>query len=111
MVSRDKSLPAKEKEKPKSDRRWHAVSVKPAPGACNAAVSGKSRRWLSREAPMLPLPGCTQPDTCRCTYAHHDDRRSGGRRAEEMDAFIQRPPVVNERRSRGNRRSSDQDKD
>jgi hypothetical protein len=86
--------------------RWHAVSVKPGPAACNAAVSGKNRRWLSREAPMLPLPGCTQPDTCRCTYQHHDDRRSGGRRAEDVDAFKQPPRVVNERRSRKTRRSN-----
>jgi hypothetical protein len=109
MVFKDKAPANKEKEKPKSDRRWHAVSVKPASGACSAAVSGKSRRWLSREAPMLPLPGCTKPDACRCTYAHHDDRRSGGRRAEEMDAFVQRPPVVNERRTGRNRRASADD--
>jgi hypothetical protein len=104
MAAKDKD---KVEEKPKTDRRWHAVSVKPAQGACNAAVSGKNRRWLSREAPMLPLPGCTQPDTCRCTYQHHDDRRTSGRRAEELDAFIQRPPVVNERRARRTRRSSE----
>jgi hypothetical protein len=104
MVAKDKVA-----EKPKADRRWHAVSVKPAPGACGAAVSGKQRRWLSREAPMLPLPGCTKPDTCHCTYQHHDDRRGGGRRAEELDAFIQRPPVVNERRERKSRRSPKED--
>jgi len=83
-----------------ADRRWHAVSVKPGAGACPAAVSGKSRRWLSREAPILPLAGCSRPDSCRCTYHHHDDRRAGGRRADEVDAF--RPPVrVNEERRAG----------
>ena len=92
------------KEKPKADRRWHAVSVKPGQPACVAATSGRDRRWLSREAPMLPLPGCTQPDTCKCTYAHHDDRRSGGRRADEIDAFSQQPRIVNERRKRRSRR-------
>jgi hypothetical protein len=54
---------------------------------------------------MLPLPGCTQPDSCQCTYAHHEDRRSGGRRAEEIDAFGRPPRVVNERRSRKSRRT------
>lgn len=95
----------KEPEKPKADRRWHAVSVKPAAGACPAALSGKNRRWLSREAPMLPLPGCTRPDTCQCTYQHHDDRRSGGRRASEVDAFSRTPRVVHERRTRKSRRA------
>ena len=88
-----------------TDRRWHAVSVKPGPSTCNAAVSGKNRRWLSREAPLLPLPGCTRPDTCTCTYNHHDDRRAGGRRAHDFDAFSQPPRVVNERRSRKSRRT------
>jgi hypothetical protein len=92
------------KETKTTDRRWHAVSVKPGEGACSAAVSGKNRRWLSREAPLLPLPGCTRPDTCKCTYNHHDDRRSGSRRAEELDAFTQPPRVVNERRNRRSRR-------
>ena len=89
---------------PKADRRWHAVSVKPAAGACPAALSGKNRRWLSREAPMLPLPGCTRPDTCQCTYQHHDDRRAGGRRAAEVDAFARVPQVATERRKRRGRR-------
>jgi hypothetical protein len=87
-----------------TDRRWHAVSVKPGPNACNAAVSGKNRRWLSREAPLLPLPGCTRPDTCQCTYNHHDDRRAGTRRAHDLDAFAQSPRVANERRKGRNRR-------
>ena len=65
----------------------------------------RHQRWLSREAPQLPLPGCTRPDTCRCTYQHHEDRRAGGRRAEDTDAFRQ-PAVANraERRSRRDRR-------
>lgn len=92
------------------DRRWHAVSVKPgSSGACPAAVSGQNRRWLSREAPRLPLPGCTRRDTCRCTYQHHDDRRSGGRRAEEVDAFRQPAHVAAERRTRKDRRASRED--
>jgi len=89
-----------------SDHRWHAVSVKPGPGACPVADTGRDRRWLSREAPMLPLPGCTRPDSCRCTYQHHEDRRAGqGRRAEEMDAFARPPRVVHERRTRKTRRA------
>ncbi len=89
-----------------SDRRWHAVSVKPCPGACSVADAGRNRRWLSREAPMLPLPGCTRPEKCCCTYQHHEDRRSGGgRRAEEMDAFARPAKVADERRTGRNRRA------
>jgi len=94
---------------PAGTQRWHAVSVRPGSGACPAAASGKDRRWLSREAPLLPLPGCTKPDACRCTYHHHDDRRAGGRRAGEVDAF--RPPAqpTTERRNRKDRRARDDD--
>lgn len=87
-------------------RRWHAVSVKPGPGACSVADTGRNRRWLSREAPMLPLPGCSKPESCRCTYQHHEDRRTGeGRRAEEKDAFSRPVKVTHERRQLGTRRA------
>ena len=90
---------------PAASKRWHAVSVKPCSGACQASASNRKQRWLSREAPQLPLPGCTRPDSCHCTYQHHEDRRAGGRRAEETDVFraLSRPAV--ERRNRPDRRS------
>ncbi len=94
---------------PASSKRWHAVSVKPCPAACPTATSGRDRRWLAREAPQLPLPGCTRPDTCCCTYQHHEDRRVGGRRVGEIDAF--RPPVqttIERRRNRDRRTKSDE---
>ena len=91
---------------PAARKRWHAVSVKPGAGACPAANSGKSQRWLSREAPQLPLPGCTRPDTCRCTYQHHEDRRGEGRRAEDTDAFRRPVQAQVERRSHQDRRKS-----
>ena len=90
---------------PTAKKRWHAVSVKPGAGACPAATSAKDQRWLSREAPQLPLPGCTRPDTCHCTYRHHEDRRGEGRRAEDTDAFKRPSHPVVERRSRRDRRA------
>jgi len=85
-------------------KRWHAVSIKSSSSACPAATAAKGQRWLSREAPQLPLPGCTRPDTCRCTYRHHEDRRGEGRRAEDTDAFRRPSAVQVERRSRYDRR-------
>jgi hypothetical protein len=43
-----------------------------------------SSRFLSAEAPRLPLYGCSMPSTCGCAYKHHDDRRVRARRAEEL---------------------------
>ena len=103
MANKD---PGKGTKTAATDRRWHAVSVKPGPGACSVADTGRDRRWLSREAPVLPLPGCTEPQKCRCTYRHHEDRRAGeGRRAEEKDAFARPAKIANERRQRGTRRA------
>jgi hypothetical protein len=93
----------------KTDRRWHAVSVKPGAGACEAATSGKGRRWLSREAPALPLAGCTRPDRCSCKYQHHDDRRAGPRRADDMDAFVRPAKMASERRRLRDRRAPQED--
>lgn len=94
-----------ERGKEAVDRRWHAVAVKPGAGACPAVVSGRNQRWLSREAPRLPLPSCTRPEGCNCTYEHHADRRAGARRVEEMDAFRRPVTVLTERRARKDRRA------
>jgi len=102
MATKD---PAKQGN-PTSDRRWHAVSVKPGPNACSVADTGRTRRWLSREAPMLPLPGCSRPEGCRCTYQHHQDRRSMDRRAEDTDAFARPVKVATERRTGRTRRAT-----
>jgi hypothetical protein len=64
--------------KPMEQRRvvnpYHAVEVSPALGCCKAAVDLKGRRFLSAEAPKLPLPGCDAA-SCRCRFVHHNDRR------------------------------------
>jgi len=31
-------------------------------------------RFLSADAPLMPVSGCDAP-SCTCSYAHHDDRR------------------------------------
>lgn len=62
---------------------YHAVSILPGPQACAAARALSSKRYLSREAPTLPLKACDQGQ-CSCRYAHHEDRRKGPRRAIEL---------------------------
>ena len=55
--------------------QYHAVSVYAA-GGCAAARAVSGQRYLSSEAPQLPLPGCDAV-RCKCRYLHHVDRRSG----------------------------------
>jgi hypothetical protein len=54
---------------------YHAVSIEPGMRACDAVRKLENRRFLSSNAPMLPLKGCGSP-TCQCRYVHHDDRRT-----------------------------------
>ena len=43
----------------------------------------RGKRFLSHEAPALPLKNCGSPQ-CECRYEHHDDRRKVGRRAHDL---------------------------
>ena len=84
-------------------QRWHAVSVVADGNACDEARAVQNVRYLSMEAPRLPLYSCANPGRCRCHYRHHADRRAGPRRAVENF----RPPRAwrgeDKRTSRGRR--------
>lgn len=54
--------------------RYHAVSIKTTSKSCAAAKDLLGRRFLSPEAPRLPLPDCDAPE-CKCRFVHHKDRR------------------------------------
>ena len=87
-----KSAPAR---KPAS--AWHAVCIAPGERACDAARLLAGRRFLSRDAPALPLKNCDNA-ACTCRYEHFDDRRKGARRAGEIGVTID-GYVANERRA------------
>ena len=54
---------------------YHAVSIRYDGKACAAAQALDGQRFLSAEAPRLPLTECDVPE-CNCRFAHHVDRRS-----------------------------------
>jgi hypothetical protein len=90
-------------EKP---RQWHAVSVIADGTACQGAQSLCDQRFLSQDAPRLPLESCSNPAQCRCRYRHYPDRRQGPRRAVENF----RPPRFwrgEDKRALRGRRSTD----
>ena len=67
-----------ERRKPASHQstQFHAVSLKLARNACDAARAMEGRRFLSNAAPRIPLPDCDAAE-CNCRFVHHKDRRSG----------------------------------
>ncbi len=70
---------------------------------CPAFSAQAGKRYLSTEAPSLPLPGCNKK-TCRCKYRYLDDRRSAERRSGMGDQ--RRPTVPEEQRMLLDRRKT-----
>ena len=88
---------------------FHAVSIHPTVQGCAAAAAIKGKRFLSAEAPGLPLGECTAA-ICHCTYAHHVDRRRGNGDRRLVFAMRHNPLVVaepGERRVTTGRRDGD----
>ena len=90
------------------DSRFHAVSLKFSSAACEAANEIEGKRFLSREAPRIPLQECDVP-ACKCHFIHHNDRRvADDRREQYRQVNIGDTGIIQmERRHRGERRSSD----
>ena len=86
MFLRDEPVAAARPAKPvakKMTQTFHAVTIQAGRNCCSQARALQGHRFLSREAPSLPLKDCSS-DNCMCLYQHHDDRRSGLRRARDM---------------------------
>ena len=84
---------------------YHCVEVRTGVPACEAARQLGNVRYLSSAAPGLPVSGCTE-QKCACSYIHHDDRRSDVRRNPYGQWANLPPTIVGERRSRTERRKS-----
>jgi hypothetical protein len=84
---------------------WHAVSIVCTSASCAAAQALKGQRYLSADAPRLPLSDCTSAAACPCVYRKHSDRRAGPRR--EADTSGLKRSSIPERRGGRGRRSTD----
>jgi hypothetical protein len=81
---------------------WHAVTIAASASACPAAQACKGKRYLSRNAPRLPLAECDST-RCECKYRHFPDRRGSPRRHDEMGGAPQVRHKNSRRTSRGRR--------
>jgi hypothetical protein len=84
---------------------WHAVAIVPGTRACQSARAAGKTRYLSAEAPPLPLPNCSS-QSCTCHYRHYQDRRRSLRRAGDV-AASRVNWVGRERRAAPGRRCTD----
>jgi hypothetical protein len=91
-----------------ANRSWHAVEIVAPRSACAAAQALKGKRFLSADAPLLPLHDCPLVSSCHCVYRKHADRRdSAVRRADDDTGIRKMRPAEEERRSRRGRRKDD----
>lgn len=107
LVSRRKrqSSPDTKTEKPKTvikSTPFHAVSIKHAADACTAARDLADSRFLSADAPALPLPDCDVPN-CNCRFIHHGDRRHPNDRRSPFAASLGEDSGKFEQEKRENR--------
>jgi hypothetical protein len=84
---------------------WKAVAILADDSACAAAIQLRGKRFLSRNAPRLPLPECTKQDQCLCKYRHLTDRRGPPRReGDEGTGLRAIRKTLKEQRRPGERR-------
>ena len=92
-----------DKSKRPAAGKWHAVHIAAGPKACDAVLALAKKRFLSSEAPRLPLAECPRPGSCQCGYRHHKDRRSGPRRWSDQGGGNRSRPEGERREKRGRR--------
>ena len=57
-----------------SSHPHHAVAVMMGDDACKFVQQIQGKRYLSADAPAIPLPNCDS-SACQCHYQHYEDRR------------------------------------
>ena len=61
-------------------RPFQAIAIYRGVKFCAMAKKFSEHRFLAKDAPVLPLSGCTMRETCECRYLKYKDRRAGERR-------------------------------
>lgn len=84
---------------------FHGVEIVPGDNACPAVADLANERYLSEDAPRLPLDACAHPHECACRYQHYADRRTELRR--ESDEGLPPRDFPDEKRRRVGRRITD----
>jgi hypothetical protein len=86
-------------------RTFHCVEIRSGAVSCDAVKQLAGIRFLSDEAPTLPVSGCTS-GKCTCGFVHFDDRRQQDRRNPYGQWSSIPPLLTGERRARRDRRKN-----
>ncbi len=111
LLARKPAAPKKiqSSDTPAQQPLFRGVQIKPSPDACcQAARDIASQRFLSTDAPLLPLADCDAAN-CACVYEHFEDRRTAVRRASDTGFDYAAQYCTDEKRKSllGGRRTDD----
>ena len=106
-TDRDEQIVTKAKAHHVFKEPWHAVRIVGRPGACAIGEKVRAKRFLSDEAPRLPLAECPSRWRCKCIYRHFPDRRAKSRRETDRGG-LSWPGFGEEKRQGLGRRVTDQ---
>jgi hypothetical protein len=98
--------PAATRNSTQEHRPFQAIAIYRGVRACDLAKKFSEHRFLARDAPPLPLAGCSMTSTCECRYLKYKDRRGTQRRLVDFGA----PARIfsgEDRRKHDGRRSGD----
>ena len=87
-------------------RPFQAIAIYRGVVCCEMARKFGEHRFLAKDAPALPLQGCSMRERCECRYLKYKDRRGEARRLVDF-GMSARVFDGRERRARKGRRSTD----
>jgi hypothetical protein len=88
-------------------RPFQAISIYRGLICCEMARRFSDHRFLVRDAPPLPLAGCTMRQNCQCKYIKHRDRRAEPRRLIDFGVAARLFDGRERRARKAGRRSDD----
>jgi hypothetical protein len=94
-------------QRPSPPTAFQSVSILQGPKACCASKDVAKVRFLTKQAPQLPLASCTMQDQCHCRYVKHADRRTEARRLIDAMGMSALLFESQERRGKPGRRKGD----
>jgi len=91
-------------------RHYYGVVFRPGPTACRFANALREQRFLSEEAPRLPISGCDS-SRCECLLIPTDDRRGSRDRRSRFSPLAGYEPDLQTPKAerQGDRRSEGKD--
>jgi hypothetical protein len=97
--------PSAQQARVKAGGPFGGVQIRTRANACRAAQLLGRQRFLTKDAPALPLPECTA-ERCSCTFSKLSDRRTDGRRLDHGGLSASLFQATTRRKKRDRRRAA-----